>query len=308
MKQDKEIPKKLPELHATNWLNGNPSLKDKTILIDFWTYSCVNCIRSLPHIKSIWEKYGEREDFILIGIHTPEFDFEKDIKNVKDAVKRHGIKYPIAMDSEYEIWKSFNNHYWPRQYLFDKNGNYVYNNIGEGNYLELENRLRKLLGLDALKEKEKKEIQGKVTNETYCGKLRGPDIPGRHCKEGQCDNYKDPGERNEGQIYLEGLWDRKEDYLEHKGEEGEIAINYKASNVNVVITSDNYLEIDVYLDDNYIPKEKSGDSVHFDGERSYIVIERDDMYNIINDKEKHQHSLKFEVNNRNVRFYAFTFG
>src|SRR3989338_2578504 len=110
---------KAPELEGiTGWINTKlltmEDLKGKVVLVDFWTYTCINCLRTLPYIKEWHEKYA-KHGLVIVGIHTPEFEFEKDIRNVKDAVKRHKIKHPIALDSNYEMFKAYNNHYWPRK-------------------------------------------------------------------------------------------------------------------------------------------------------------------------------------------------
>src|SRR3989338_8304440 len=140
---------KAPELEGiTGWINTKlltmEDLKGKVVLVDFWTYTCINCLRTLPYIKEWHEKYA-KHGLVIVGIHTPEFEFEKDIRNVKDAVKRHKIKHPIALDSNYEMFKAYNNHYWPRKYLIDADGKIVYDHIGEGGYGETEEKIIELL-------------------------------------------------------------------------------------------------------------------------------------------------------------------
>jgi cytochrome c biogenesis protein CcdA/thiol-disulfide isomerase/thioredoxin len=119
----------------TAWINSAPlslaELKGKIVLIDFWTYSCINCIRTLPHLINMYAKYHNK-GLIIIGVHTPEFDFEKTLANVTSAVKKDGIPYPVALDSNYVTWQNFDNKYWPAEYLIDKNGNVVYQHFGEG--------------------------------------------------------------------------------------------------------------------------------------------------------------------------------
>ena len=133
---------------AESWLNSPPlttdQLKGKVVLVDFWTYSCINCLRTLPYIRAWAEKYGDR-GLVIIGVHTPEFAFEKDPANVKKAVGNLGIKYPVALDSSYTIWNAFNNDSWPAHYLIDANGKIREHHFGEGNYAETEQSIQTLL-------------------------------------------------------------------------------------------------------------------------------------------------------------------
>jgi cytochrome c biogenesis protein CcdA/thiol-disulfide isomerase/thioredoxin len=142
-------PATLPDLSgATAWINSTPltpaSLRGKVVLVDFWTYSCINCLRTLPYIKSWYDKYKE-SGLVIIGVHTPEFPFEKDETNVRKAVRDLGILYPVAMDNDYRIWQSFDNQYWPADYLIDATGSVRYHHFGEGSYDESEQWIRSLL-------------------------------------------------------------------------------------------------------------------------------------------------------------------
>ena len=134
----------------TDWINTPPlslqQLKGKVVLIDFWTYSCINCVRTLPYIRQWYEAYRNK-GLVIIGVHTPEFEFEKNVNNVKAAVKRFEIQYPVALDNNYQTWQNYNNSYWPAHYLIDQEGVIRYKHFGEGNYKETENAIRSLLGL-----------------------------------------------------------------------------------------------------------------------------------------------------------------
>jgi len=136
-------------IHA--WINaddGNElSLRDlqgKVVLIDFWTYTCINCQRSLPYVTAWDEKYRD-SGLVVIGVHTPEFQFEKKLENVQEAVRTYNIKYPVALDNDYKTWKAYNNLYWPAKYLIDKNGMIVYKRFGEGAYEQTEAKIQELL-------------------------------------------------------------------------------------------------------------------------------------------------------------------
>ena len=139
----------LPSLTgATGWLNSAPltpaSLRGKVVLVDFWTYSCINCLRSLPYVEAWYDKYKDH-GLVVIGVHSPEFAFEKDPANVSAAVKRLGVTYPVALDSDYAVWQGFNNEYWPADYFIDAQGRIRHHYFGEGGYAEGEDTIRRLL-------------------------------------------------------------------------------------------------------------------------------------------------------------------
>jgi cytochrome c biogenesis protein CcdA/thiol-disulfide isomerase/thioredoxin len=139
----------LPPLSgAVQWLNSPPldaqALKGKVVLVDFWTYSCINCLRTLPYVKAWAEKYRD-QGLVVIGVHAPEFAFERDIKNVTQAMNDLGINYPVAIDNEFKIWRAFNNEYWPAHYFADAQGRIRYHHFGEGEYAESERVIQQLL-------------------------------------------------------------------------------------------------------------------------------------------------------------------
>ena len=119
-------------------------LAGKVVLVDFWTYSCINCIRTLPYVVSWYEKYKER-GFVVVGVHSPEFAYEKSTRNVQDAIQRFGIRYPVAQDNGFATWKAYNNQYWPAFYLADSNGQVMRQHFGEGEYAEMEAAIEALL-------------------------------------------------------------------------------------------------------------------------------------------------------------------
>jgi len=131
-----------------NWLNSQPltqqSLRGKVVLVDFWTFDCINCVRTLPYVKSWYEKYKD-QGLVVVGVHTPEYPFERKTENVAAAIKRFGITYPVAQDNAYSTWRAYDNQYWPAAYLIDKKGRIVYTHFGEGNYDVTEQKIRELL-------------------------------------------------------------------------------------------------------------------------------------------------------------------
>ncbi len=151
-KKPASLPKlqKAPEITGlSHWINSSTinsmnQLRGKVVLIDFWTYSCYNCINTLPFVKAWYKKYKEK-GFIVLGIHAPEFFFERNLKNVKEAVKKHEIQFPVALDNGFQLWRAYRNRYWPAFYLIDKNGFIRYSHFGEGRYKETEKNILQLL-------------------------------------------------------------------------------------------------------------------------------------------------------------------
>ena len=133
------------------WINSKPldqkALRGKVVLVEFWTFDCINCAHTIPFVKDMYERYHDK-GLVVVGVHTPEYSFERDTGNLKQAVQRYGIDYPVAQDNQYATWNAYGNQYWPALYLFDQNGKLVYDHFGEGRYAETEDRIRGLLGLD----------------------------------------------------------------------------------------------------------------------------------------------------------------
>jgi thiol-disulfide isomerase/thioredoxin len=131
-----------------NWLNGPPQslrgLRGKVVLVEFWTYSCINCVRVMPHVKQ-WHAQYRDQGLVVVGVHTPEYGYEKKLDNLRAAVQRFGITYPVAQDNAYETWNAFGNRYWPALYLIDQQGRIVYQHFGEGSYDATEARIQQLL-------------------------------------------------------------------------------------------------------------------------------------------------------------------
>jgi thiol-disulfide isomerase/thioredoxin len=133
----------------TKWFNSAPldmaNLRGKVVLVDFWTYGCVNCVNTLPHVTALYEKYKGR-GLVVVGVHTPEFPFERSASNVQAALKRHGITYPVAQDNDSKTWNAYRNQYWPAQYIIDQHGSIVFQHAGEGQYEQIERTIAGLLG------------------------------------------------------------------------------------------------------------------------------------------------------------------
>ena len=274
---------------ATGWINSPPlkleDLKGKVVLIDFWTYSCINCIRTFPYITKWWETYKDK-DFVLIGVHSPEFQFEKDYDNVKRAAEKFQLTYPIALDNNFETWRSFNNLYWPAHYLIDKEGNIIYTHFGEGKYAETENEIRKALGLNVIQIKEEEKTQEKITHETYLGYERGssynisviPNILKKY--DGKAPSLN--------QVSLKGEWLVDKEKIV-AGKEASLLLNFQAANVYLVLQGSGDLE--VFIDG------KKVNTVKLDMARKYDIVKV--PYGT------YQLELKFP---EKTEAFAFTFG
>jgi cytochrome c biogenesis protein CcdA/thiol-disulfide isomerase/thioredoxin len=205
-KMNVRSPKPAPELIGLQeWMNSNPltleELKGKVVLIDFWTYSCINCIRTLPVLNSWHETYAD-DGFVIIGVHAPEFAFEKEPVNVKAAIEKYAIKYPVALDNNFETWRAYNNRYWPAKYFIDKTGELRHTHFGEGEYEESERIIQALLAENeesaafntvskaAMENDQKIVADRKQTPETYLGSARFDDFLNKdEVKNGATVNY-----------------------------------------------------------------------------------------------------------------------
>jgi len=319
---DKSGFKKAPDLVGiVGYINTSPeelkaTMKDKVVLYDIWTYSCINCIRTLPYINAWNEKYADK-GLLIIGIHSPEFEFEKDINNVKTAVENYGIKYPVVLDNDMKTWKAFENRYWPRKYIADSEGYIRYDHIGEGGYAETEKVVQQLLeersqllGLNVaaaqqLVDLEEHKFLASQTPELYFGYKfafgRSQLGNSEGFKPDQIVTYFIPNNLQEDYFYLEGQWQNFEDRMKLVSENGRIVLPYFAKSVNIVAAGQS--ELQILLDDNPIKLDDAGTDVQ-DG-LAHVSDER--LYNIISTKEAASHTLTI-VAKPGFEIYTFTFG
>ncbi|MDP1880692.1 MAG: cytochrome c biogenesis protein DipZ [Parachlamydiaceae bacterium] len=315
-KRGNELPiiAKAPDLVGINaWINSAPltleNLKGKVVLIDFWTYSCINCIRTFPYLRDWYEKY-QNKGFVIIGVHTPEFEFEKDEANVKAAVKRFELKYPVAMDNQYKTWQAYANSYWPAHYLIDQNGMVRQVHFGEGKYLETENAIRSLLDLPALSKEslgqEKSQKDVKITPETYLGYLRAssysPDIK---IVKDKTEKYSFQGNLELNQVALKGSWNIGPEKITSESDSSQLSLNFQANRVYLVMGGKSIWPVKVFIDDQPIsPQYRTEDMDDFGS----IKINEPRKYDIINLQGKDgEHSLTLHIP-KGIEVYAFTFG
>ncbi|HTK04979.1 MAG TPA: thioredoxin family protein [Candidatus Eisenbacteria bacterium] len=303
------------------WLNSPPlaaaGLKGKVVLVDFWTYSCINCIRTLPYVTSWHEKYKDK-GFTVIGVHTPEFAFEKIESNVRDAIERHHITYPVAMDNDYGTWNAYNNQYWPAEYLFDAQGRLRHVNFGEGEYDVTERDIQLLLEEQGAKVDEgMTKVPSDVdfsqigTPETYLGYGRaeyfGSPEP---VKKDAPQTYSAPSAPRDGLFYLFGTWTIEEERAVLDAASGGIVYRYQASNANLVMGSaKGAVSAEVTLDGAPVPAGLRGaDIVERDG-KTYVEVSAERLYSLIDARGDYStRTLRIRFLDAGVQAYAFTFG
>ena len=274
------------------WLNSDPltmsELKGKVVLVDFWTYTCINCIRTLPYITA-WHDLYKDKGLVIIGIHTPEFEFEKKKENVVNAMKQYGISYPVLMDNEYENWNAFNNRYWPAKYLIDAKGQIRYTHFGEGEYIETEKMIQELLKeagnqkLNPIQTVEKADdLLLRRTPETYLGSDR---------TERRSDTVED---LSKDFYYLKGKWQTSNEYaVSSVG--SSLTLNFSGKEVNLVMSpAQKGNKIRIYLNDKLIDT---------------IILDTERLYNLVKLPEYTGSSiLKIEFLDDGIKCFAFTFG
>jgi len=318
--------KSAPEFSGLRgWLNTPPltvaRLRGKVVLLDFWTYSCVNCVRSLPHMKMLHKEYAGGP-FVLIGVHTPEFEFEKLPENVASAVKRFGIGYPVAIDSENTTWKLYGNQYWPRQTLIDSSGMVRWEHAGEGDYDKMGDRIRDLLKETGRPEESKDNARSNIlenfrfmpntTPEIYAGTLRSQGFGnGQVYEPGSRTRFIDPGKHSRDMPYLGGDWTQSPEYVVHATtESGYILLKYGARNANAVLGASDTkpVRVDVELDGKPIEKGKAGADIQWDSMGSFLLVAENRLYDIVRTKDFETHELKLITKADDLRLYTYTFG
>ncbi len=301
---------KAPELAGIDhWLNSPPvtlmSLRGKVVLIDFWTYSCINCVRTLPYLTRWYDTYKDK-GFVIIGVHTPEFEFEKNRQNVEDAIKRFHIHYPVAQDNHYATWQAYSNAYWPAHYLIDQKGNIRQIHFGEGKYLETENAIRELLKEPMLAKEEQVEQPHAITPETYLGYSRADGyVSDIHLTTGQITDYSSQAPLSNDHVQIQGLWQAQPEYIEAMGDNDRLEINFQASKVFLVMGGQSNRPIDILLDDNPLPKEYYTSDMNDKGQ---VFVKESRMYAIIDLKGHYgRHKLTLHIP-KGLKTYVFTFG
>ncbi|MCB1538483.1 MAG: cytochrome c biogenesis protein DipZ [Rhodospirillales bacterium] len=295
-----ENPYPAPEIAGiTDWINSSPltlaQLRGKVVLIDFWTYSCINCIRTLPHVTAWYDKY-KNDGLVVIGVHAPEFPFERKLKNVEAAVKQYGIHYPVALDNDFATWRAYSNRFWPAHYLIDRQGRVVYTHFGEGNYDTTENNMRALLGIDGRAHDKPVAITAPgQTPETYLGFARAENFVGTFVYDKPA-LYDFPAALEKNHWALSGSWTVGAQKI-IAGPDAALRLNFTAGKVFVVLGSADKKPVGLALslDGKPLPP------VRVDGEKLYT------LYNGGTFGADHG-VLEIRPARAGLEAYAFTFG
>ncbi len=312
----KEIAEPSGFINVDNITIGSLIGKD-VILVDFWTYSCINCVRTIPYLNTWYAEYHD-QGLEIIGVHTPEFQFEHNIDNVRQAVEKYGIMYPVVLDNNDATWASYGNLYWPEDYLIDIDGFIVYRHIGEGDYntteMEIQSLLRERAGALGLNITigNTTAVPANViavnfsdigSPETYFGSARNqflgngqPDVTGL-----QTLTY--PAALQLNQLYLTGTWNFTAQYAENTGTAG-IEYRYNAKNVYMVASAANATEVQILLDGRPVPSTEAGSDLA--GNVTTIGDER--LYSLIQGTGYGEHTLELDIPGPGLRAYTFTFG
>jgi thiol-disulfide isomerase/thioredoxin len=323
-----------PDFQAKVWLNSRPlslaQLRGKVVLVDFWEYTCINCIRTFPYLRR-WNELYTPAGLIIIGVHTPEFAFAKNPANVANAVKRFGFSFPVVLDNDEAIWNAFHNAAWPADFLIDKDGRIAYMHIGEGDYGETELAIRKLLketrpGLDfsspqfAIPADANADMDASVcrraTPETYLGFARGANLanPGGE-DETQEVRYTAPPVIPIDNFALDGDWKAGDEFVRHVRASAQfkdaVELHYQAKAVYLVAGSDDRSPKPLYViqDGKPLPPNHRGVDVQAGANGgSYIALGGKRMYYVVNNPEFGEHTLALSTSSPGVSLYSFTFG
>ncbi len=305
----------------SGYINTTPdqlkaSMKDKVVLYDFWTYSCINCIRTFPYLKAWNEKYSDK-GLLIVGVHSPEFEFEKDINNVKMAVSKYGLTYPVVLDNDHQTWDAFGNRYWPAEYLTDSLGHIRHTHFGEGSYDETEKVIQQLLdernqrlGLNSTVDQSVVDIKehqfaNQQTPELYFGYefASGRDFLGNSegFQSNQVVTYSLPLGLQQDHFYLDGQWQNLPDSMKLVSQSGKIVLQYYAKDVHIVAA--NKADLQILLDGKPITSSDAGADV----QNSVAHIQENRLYNLVSSNSAGQHTLTI-VAQPGFEIFTFTFG
>jgi thiol-disulfide isomerase/thioredoxin len=318
-----------PEL-GPEWINSPPltikGLRGRAVLVDFWDYTCVNCLRTLPYVVEWHKRYADK-GLTIVGVHTPEFSFARSRELVEGAMESFGIRYPVVMDNDYAIWHAFANRCWPAKYLVDANGYLRFAHFGEGEYREIERAVQTLL----------REVNPSVVLPGPIEPIRDTDRPGAACyrttpelylgsrraaigNEGGLQNREDPApfdykltsDLAADKPYLAGPWISTEEYVRSASSESQpsaLLIYYLGKEVNLVMASiDGEQPVALLQNGAPIPREDAGEDVRFDENgRSFVLVSEPRMYRLVRNREFSQRLLQLVTRNPGLLAYAFTF-
>ena len=327
VKQGEPLPVEgeLPSLEgATQWFNSPPlsvqSLRGKVVLVDFWTYSCINCIRALPYVHAWADKYKDH-GLVVIGVHAPEFAFEKDPQNVGKAIKDLGVDYPVALDNNYAIWKGFNNEYWPAHYFIDPQGRIRHHHFGEGEYAQSEDVIRQLLTEAGQKNLPGGYVQPGAQGaeaagsgdamrspETYVGYARAENFAGGQVAHDDAWSYHAPASLMTNQWALNGRWTVRDESARLDAANGSIVYRFRGRDLHLVLGplhDDKPVRFRVTIDGK-APGNDHGMDTDADGNGT-VTSQR--LYQLVRQANgTGERTFEITFLDPGVQAYAFTFG
>jgi len=296
-----------------NWLNSSPltmsGLRGKVVLVDFWTYSCINCIRTLPYVESWYQRYAA-DGLVIVGVHTPEFAFEHDTGNVTAAIARFGITYPVAQDNEFKTWGAYNNQYWPADYLIDAGGHIRDTHFGEGDYAKTEASIRSLLaeaGSAALptpgSSAAAPPFGSGQTPETYLGSDRSSSLAGRGSTPAGTGSFTLPGQLPDDAFALNGTFDVQPEYITATTSGDQLELSFQARDVYLVMAADSAVPVTVKV--TGVDGANGTEDVAVDGS---LTVGPARLYHLVHLPAAARGTVTITFKASGARAYAFTFG
>lgn len=308
------------------WLNSPPlsmrSLRGRAVLVDFWDYTCVNCLRTLPYLNE-WHRRYRDLGLTIIGVHAPEFYFASVPELVTLALRDFGIEYPVMLDNEYAVWQAFANKYWPSKYLIDAEGYLRYTAFGEGHYAETEAAIQAVLReidpgvrLPALVEPVRVmdrpgvlEACPRPTPELYLGYARGRIANPEGLQQDQIHEYRAATGPADDRVELAGTWESRRDSLEAK-DAARMLTPYAAAEVNAVLApsaADPVARLEIRENGRPLPAGARGADVREDASGTFVTVDRPRMYSLVRRESFTRGVLELSSASRDLAFFAFTF-
>ena len=292
-------PAQAPEFAGIDrWFNSPPlnlaGLRGKVVLIDFWAYSCINCLHAIPHVQHLYATYKDK-GLVVIGVHSPEFDFEKDPGNVRDAIQRLGITYPVAIDNRHATWDAWHNEYWPAEYLIDQDGRLIGHHYGEGDYLRMENAIRLLLGLDLLRgapSADARPAPAEHSPEMYLGSHRQTHLASPEPGDDGTRRFHAPATLPLDRYALQGVWAVSGEYVRLAAADGALRLHFRASQLHMVASAPSPVPLDVQVDGASQPP---------------VTVQASRLYTLYQGGDDREHELLMRIAEPGLRIYSFTF-
>ncbi len=289
-----------PEFNGlTNWLNTEGPLKiddlrGKIVLVNFWTYSCIDCTKAIPYISK-WDNTYKDQGLVVIGIHTPQYAFEKVAGNIANAVAGLKPTYAIAQDNDYKTWTAYHNQFWPAMYVIDQNGNIVYTHVGGGKYGQTEKAIRTLLGLEGEYEipPTPAATNPNQTQDMHVGSTKiGSSYGGSEKLSAEEQIFVFPKKLAKNKFALEGSWRQNQESIIHTRGYGRMIMNFNASQLNMIASSPEPVTVKVYVDDILVKG---------------VVVREQGMYQLYDSLTPKDHTVRLEIPNNTLQIMSFTF-